>query len=272
MPEGPEIKRVADKLSSALVGKKIYNVRFLYPAISKAYSLVKDFKILSVSSIGKALIINFENGYSLYSHNQLYGKWTVNLKDTNSRTNRSLRVEFITEKKAVRLWSATEILIIPTSGVNENSYIKNLGPDILNESVDYVEIKKRLSSSVCKNRMVAHILLDQKAFAGIGNYLRSEILFSANLNPYKKPKDLDCNSLSNFAKSIKKISLRAYKNNGITVSDNIRNKGISNKIPRRQWKHYVFCRNNMPCFKCSETISRIRVSGRRLDYCPSCQK
>ena len=152
------------------------------------------FKIISVSSIGKALIINFENGYSLYSHNQLYGKWTVNLRDTNSRTNRSLRVEFITEKKAVRLWSATEILLIPTSEVNENSYIKNLGPDILNEGVDYVEIEKRLSSSVCKNRMVAHILLDQKAFAGIGNYLRSEILFSANLNPYKKPKDLDYNS------------------------------------------------------------------------------
>ena len=140
MPEGPEIKRVADKLSNSLVGKKIYNVRFLYPSISKAYSLINGFKIISVSSIGKALIINFENGYSLYSHNQLYGKWTVNLKDTNSRTNRSLRVEFITEKKAVRLWSATEILLIPTSEVNENSYIKNLGPDILNESVDYIEI------------------------------------------------------------------------------------------------------------------------------------
>ena len=96
--------------------------------------------------------------------------------------------------------------------------------------------------------MAAHILLDQKSFAGIGNYLRSEILFEANLNPYKKPKELDCDSLSNFARSIKNISLRAYRNNGVTVSEDIRTNGKLNKLPRRQWRHYVFCRNNMPCF------------------------
>ena len=272
MPEGPEIKRVADRLSKALVGNTIEIIRFLYPSISKAEQTVHGSKVSSVNSIGKALLINFDNGHSLYSHNQLYGKWSINLKSTDPKTNRSLRVEFVTDKRVVRLWSATEIMLIPTCDIQENSYIKNLGPDILNESVNFTEIEKRLSSSICKNRMAAHILLDQKSFAGIGNYLRSEILFEANLNPYKKLKELDCDSLSNFARSIKNISLRAYRNNGVTVSEDIRTNGKLNKLPRRQWRHYVFCRNNMPCFICGSIILRIRLSGRRLDYCPSCQK
>jgi len=271
VPEGPEIRRVADKLISCLVGKQILSMRLIYPAISNAESLIKDCSVVSVHSIGKALLINFQNGYTLYSHNQLYGKWTINNVTTIPKTNRSLRLEFITAKKAVRLWSATEILLMKTCEIDNNSYIKKLGPDILNENINYNKIAERLSSSVCKNRIVAHILLDQKAFAGLGNYLRSEILFNANLNPYKKPKELNCDAITNLAKSIKNTTFTAYKNNGVTVSNEISIRGKLDKLPRRQWKHYVFCRNNLSCFICNNKILRIRISGRRLDYCPSCQ-
>ena len=109
MPEGPEIKRVADRLSKALVGNSIDIIRFLYPSISKAEQTVHGSKVSSVNSIGKALLINFDNGHSLYSHNQLYGKWSINLKSTDPKTNRSLRVEFVTDKRVVIVLQETEI-------------------------------------------------------------------------------------------------------------------------------------------------------------------
>ena len=34
-----------------------------------------------------------------------------------------------------------------------------------------------------KGRQVGHVLLDQHFFAGLGNYLRSEILFVSQLHP-----------------------------------------------------------------------------------------
>ena len=271
MPEGPEIKRAADRISKALAGQEVEKISFLYPSISKHQKLISGAKVTSVNSHAKAMLINFDNGFTLYSHNQLYGKWTINMRTTVNRSRRSLRVEFLTSKKAIRLWSATDIELIPTDKVKSHPFIKNLGPDVLCDFVDYSVLSDRLQSKDCRNRMAAHLMLDQKSFAGLGNYLRSEILFFANINPYLKPRELDSNSLLKWAVSIKDISMRAYLNNGITVSKDIEEQGKLNGEARRYWRHYVFTRNDRPCRICSSKIVRLRFGGRRLDYCPTCQ-
>ncbi len=271
MPEGPEIKRAADRISKALAGQEVEKIRFLYPTISKHQKLISGAKVTSVNSNAKAMLINFDNGFTLYSHNQLYGKWTINMRTTANRSRRSLRVEFLTSKKAIRLWSATDIELISTDKVKSHPFIKNLGPDVLCDFVDYSVLSDRLQSRDCRNRMAAHLMLDQKSFGGLGNYLRSEILFFANINPHLKPRELDSNSLLKWAMSIKDISMRAYVNNGITVSKDIEEQGKLNGEPRRYWRHYVFTRNDRPCRICSSKIVRLRFGGRRLDYCPTCQ-
>ena len=65
--------------------------------------------------------------------------------------------------------------------------------------------------------------------------------------------------------------MRAYLNNGITVSKDIEEQVKLNGEPRRYWRHYVFTRNDRPCRICSSKIVRLRFGGRRLDYCPTCQ-
>ena len=79
------------------------------------------------------MIIRFKNDWSMYSHNQLYGRWTVNLNTTKIKSRRALRVVFTTNKHAVRLWSATDIDLIPTDEENEHSFLKKIGPDVLSK-------------------------------------------------------------------------------------------------------------------------------------------
>ena len=55
------------------------------------------------------------------------------------------------------------------------------------------------------------VLLDQKIIAGIGNYLRSEILYYAKIDPFKKIKDFDENDYKNLYNSMNHIISVIYK-------------------------------------------------------------
>ena len=60
------------------------------------------------------------------------------------KTNRQLRIEFVTEKKAGRLWSATNIILCKTIDEHLHSYINRIGPDVLDDTTDQSVIRKRL--------------------------------------------------------------------------------------------------------------------------------
>ena len=74
MPEGPEVRREADKISSALTGKVIKKIWAEYPELKKNIALFRGKRVKNVFSMGKALLIEFPGSKYIYSHNQLYGK------------------------------------------------------------------------------------------------------------------------------------------------------------------------------------------------------
>ena len=271
MPEGPETRRAADRISNRLRDRSLSHLRLPFPPISEFEGVLKKAHIESVTSRGKALLIRFDNGLSLYSHSQLYGRWTVNKASTEIRWNRSLRAEFVAEGYAVRLWSATDVEVLPTDKEEEHPYILKLGPDVLDDDTTSDLICERLESPRFNRRQASSLMLDQTFIAGLGNYLRSEILHQAGVHPKARPKDLDPGAITKLGSLTKSISIRSYESNGLTVSDDLarRRKGMGER--RRSYRHSAFCRNGMDCHVCGATIIRIRVSGRRLDMCPKCQ-
>ena len=96
MPEGPEIWLVADRLSASLQGEHIDYVYFGLPRLETFRDTVIGCRVVSVSARGKALLTQFEGGLTLFSHNQLYGRWYIEPRGKFPRTNRSLRVALYT--------------------------------------------------------------------------------------------------------------------------------------------------------------------------------
>ena len=271
MPEGPEIRRAADRLGKALIGKKIEQCRLPYGTFTGREHLIEEQMVIDVTSQAKAMLIRFENGWTMYSHNQLYGRWTVNKVTTESKMRRTLRAEFCTDRHAVRLWSATDIDLIPTAEEPLHSFLSRLGPDVLHEDVDEEVLYNQLKSKKCFRKKGATLMLDQRSFAGLGNYLRSEILFAANIHPDDRPCDLSDTVLRNWAQAIKQVTVQAYETGGVTVPSDVAKAGKQRGEPRRTWRHYAFCRNERPCLKCGTLVVRLRYGGRRLDHCPTCQ-
>ena len=99
-------------------------------------------------------------------------------------------------------------------------------------------------------------MLDQRCFAGLGNYLRSEILHAAGIHPDDRPCDLDDESLGRWATAIKEITQRAYLEKGVTVPTEVALSSKARGEPRRMWRHAVFCRNDRPCLTCGDLVLR----------------
>ena len=271
MPEGPEIRRAADRIGKALIGKTIQSGQWPYPSLVDRTDLIEGHEVLSVTSRGKAMLIRFSSGWTMYSHNQLYGRWTVHLHTTSYESRRSLRAEFITDRHAVRLWSATDISLLPTPEENAHPFLDRLGPDVLDDDITAEGLFEHLRSKKIYRKKGATLMLDQRSFAGLGNYLRSEILHGAGIHPDDRPCDLDEETLNLWATCIKNITVRAYEHKGITVDLAVAEESKMRGEPRRMWRHAVFCRNDRPCLTCGDLVLRKRYAGRRLDYCPTCQ-
>ncbi len=92
MPEGPEIAREADRIREAIEGRRADAVRFAFPELARRARRFAGERIRAVRARGKALLIEFDNGLTIYSHNQLYGRWYVRRAGSLPRTGRQLRL------------------------------------------------------------------------------------------------------------------------------------------------------------------------------------
>jgi len=269
VPEGPETRRAADRLARVLVATGPLEIRLLYPKIAEWREPLLASPVREVTSRGKALLIRFENRLTFYSHSQLYGRWTVGRRDRQENSRRSLRAEFLTRTHAARLWSATEVRVLLPGAEETDPFLSRLGPDVLDRGSTPVLLQRQLESHTRKS--AAHMMLDQSVFAGLGNYLRSEILFEAGVHPDDRPADLGAEVLQTWSRAIRRVTRRAYREAGVTVPGDVARNARAAGEPRRTWRHWVFCRNGAACRVCDQEIQRRRYGGRRLDFCPNCQ-
>ena len=65
VPEGPEIKRLATRLSKVLTNQSLEDLRFSYRDLDRFDSELRIQKITKIDSRGKALLICFESGLTL---------------------------------------------------------------------------------------------------------------------------------------------------------------------------------------------------------------
>src|SRR3546814_19021392 len=107
MPEGPEIRRAADRLAKAVVGERLVSAWFAFPALKCFEKSLREAVIESITSHGKALLTRFDNGWTLYSHNQLYGVWRIADAGERPATKRPLRVAPETTRHSILLHSAS---------------------------------------------------------------------------------------------------------------------------------------------------------------------
>ncbi len=271
MPEGPEIRLAADRVERAIKDRPASRVYFAFPRLKRYQRRLAGERVAAVDTRGKAMLIRFGNGLVVYSHNQLYGRWYVTKAGRVPRTNRTLRMAIHNEENSAFLYSASEIDVLPEDEVEEHPFLKKLGPDALDDALSDAALAKRLADSRFARRQLAALLLDQGFVAGIGNYLRSEILFVAGIHPALRPGDLDRAQRQRLAKAIRRVTRQSYRTRGITNDTKRVARLKAEGLTRSRYRHHVFARGGLPCWSCRSEVERSTLGGRQLFVCPTCQ-
>jgi len=271
LPEGPEIRRAADSLARAVAGRRVRAVAFASPRLRRHEAAMRGRRLLRVESRGKALLLHFSGGLSVYTHNQLYGRWAVVAPGARPASTRELRLAIDTAVASALLYSASDIEVLATGDVAAHPYIRRLGVELLGDGTTLADVRRQVIAPRFAGRGLGSLLLDQGFLAGVGNYLRSEILFEARLHPQARPGDLEQAALARLARAALSVTRRSWRTGGIT-NEAARVRAMRRAgLPFARYRHHVFDREGEPCYACGATIRRESSAGRGLYRCPDCQ-
>ena len=271
MPEGPEIRLEADHIATVLNGETVTAASCTLPPLERAVSQLAGQRVERVTTHGKAMLIQFDDERTLYSHNQLYGRWYVTALGTAPRTTRSLRLALHTAKGSALLYSASTIELLTPRQLADHPFLGRLGPDALSATLEWRMLAARLDAPAFRRRSVAALYLDQGFLAGIGNYLRSEILYFAGIAPHTRPMDLDARRRAHLARCSLDVTRRAYEARGVTNPHRRVMELKAAGAKRGGYRFAVFAREGLPCHACGSSIERMEAGSRRLYWCPRCQ-
>lgn len=101
-----------------------------------------------------------------------------------------------------------------------NGLLKHLGPDPLGSFLSEKEFVERFGKFAQRRKRseLAVLLLDQKFVAGIGNYLRADIMYTAKLNPFKKLPFFTQDEIVRLYHAITHVTKRSYD---LQLQDNL---------------------------------------------------
>jgi formamidopyrimidine-DNA glycosylase len=159
-----------------------------------------------------------------------------------------------------------------------------------NRKFDDAEFRRRLLLPEQLHMPIGAALLNQRIVAGLGNYLRAEVLFACRLDPWQLVADLSERDLDCLIRTIPKLAWRAYKQSA-TAGKGDREKMTNDATlvyqPGREYgtRHLVFRRTNLPCLRCGEKVKQLRQKTyntepaeeaeertRIVYFCAKCQK
>ncbi|MDG2615080.1 endonuclease VIII [Thermoleptolyngbya sichuanensis A183] len=271
MPEGPEIRRAADEIERAITREPVQDIFFAFEHLKPYEDKLRGDRILNVQTRGKGMLIRFACQLNIYSHNQLYGIWYVRKAYDFPQTKRQLRLAIHNSQKSALLYSASDIEVLREDELIQHPFWSQVGPDVLDSAVSVEQVVARLLDPRFHRRGLVSLLLDQKFLCGLGNYLRSEVLFVAGVHPSLRPMDCTPEQITGLAEAAIALARQSYTTGGITNDlarvAQLKQQGLS----RGQYRFHVFNRDGQPCWVCQTPIEKNILGGRRIYYCPVCQ-
>jgi formamidopyrimidine-DNA glycosylase len=265
VPELPEVEITARRLSTALAGGEVESALAAGVATLKTFEppleALAASKVEGVRRIGKMLAVDFEAAEELTllvhlmsaGRLQLFDK-RASLRDRRSRLlvrlgdGRELRLrEFGTRQSA---WAK----LLRRPEVMEDEMVATLGPDAwpapsLQEFAELVRQPRHLHP----------LLRDQRVIAGIGRSWVDEILWEAELSPFKGGIELQDDEVERLHGALAILG-RVVKHYEAVIGETIPDKM---PMPLRVHRH-----EGEPCPRCGTTIEAVFFAEHQMNYCP----
>lgn len=279
MPEGPEVRVVADAIEKGIgevfeAAEVIENVlgtlhRYSKKPIPNWEHLQEPWVLQKVWTKGKLIIFEIEvirtkKMFWILSTLGMSGDWRW-----NSAGHKHCRLAFIRQRGdlsfvdvrcfgTVRVVTADEMI----------GATSKIGWDLLAMPAPK-QIWRNIRTLAIRHKPVGEALLEQKYFSGIGNIYKAEILYALRIDPTIKVADLTDHQWESINTTAHGILLKAYKLRGSSIVDFTAD-GVEGEA---QHMLKIYGKSHCPKGHTVATLKQGKGSNRRTTWwCPTCVK
>jgi len=240
--EGPPVRLIAQKLAT-----------FKNKRVLKASGNAKIEKeqtqgrvIEDIFPRGKNLFIQFPD-FSLKIHFLMFGSYRIN----GDKHGASPRLSLICSDGTVNFYNSSVKIIT-------NDDVEKLYPEELDIISPHWNPAKALHlTSQVQEQMVCDVLLDQNIFAGVGNIIKNEALFMAQIHPLSRVERIPEAQLQRLVSETRVFSLLFYDvvKQGDRLTPYLR----------------IYRRRQCPLCESKVAMKKTGERHRMSSFCPSCQ-
>jgi formamidopyrimidine-DNA glycosylase len=266
MPELPEVEITARLLDQALRGAAVESA--LAPGINTLKTFAPPLAALEGGSVerihrrGKHFVIDFSGGLVLLIHLMSAGRLQLyerraGLRDRTSRLlirlddGRELRLREFGTKQAA--WAK----LLEADALDSDEALARLGPEA------WPDPPGDLATRLAAARPLYAVLRDQHVIAGIGRSWVDEILWTAQISPFKRGGDLSPGELQALGEAI-----RARLGGALAHYEATLTLPLPDKLPLPLLVHR---HAGEPCARCGTKLEAVSFEDYVMSYCPSCQ-
>lgn len=241
MPESAEVRRLSHELA-AVVGLEVTATRVLSGRYMRTpiagFSQLKGYRLMGIDCKGKLLFFHFRREGALSMEvNALstlgmtgwwYFKTAAGFRETKAGSND----EFVNPSKLKHARLSIELgdlAIVFTDPRNFGTFklvtnaglkkkVLELGPDIAKHTLLPADFWPRFER-FGKKKTIAEVLLDQRVFCGVGNYIRADAMYHAGVDPRVMAHDLSKRELGQLWNSCYVVANAAYYDQAVGKSD-----------------------------------------------------
>jgi formamidopyrimidine-DNA glycosylase len=279
MPELPEVETVRALLDRLLVGKKLTEIETLPDSIvyeSASHDEVRETILgktpTSTGRKGKLFWMNFPDAPTLMMHLGMSG-WVVDvnaerekrlvshgkapLEDPEGRP-RFLKLMWKTSDSAAAFTDGRRLARIWLGDPDTDKRVLGMGPDVYLQPPTQADLANRLNK---RTAPIKALLLDQKLFCGIGNWVADEVLYASGIAPQRAAGSLSFEELKRLSEAIEFV-----------VNLAVKQEADESRYPEDWLFHVRWGGGKGSELHLGEELRRDQVGGRTTAWVPARQK
>lgn len=271
MPELPEVETIRKQLSQHLPLKIEAEKQSagLKKNVLKTKLSLKNKMLVKIERKGKMLDFIFDDGSHLLSHLGMTGTWLIGSKVKLTKHSHLILSTAQGKNKITLAYDDPRRFgkMYFLNSKQAQKKLEELGPDLLDPAFDVSYLKRVLQKY--PERMLKVTLLDQKLFAGSGNYIASEICARAKILPTRLCKNLKATDFLALHRALHAVLEPAIQSGGTTFQYGYRDS--SGEFG--QGKNHLVVFYQKICQMCKTTsVTKVILAQRGTYFCQKCQK
>lgn len=277
MPELPEVETIRRQIAPHVRACVITGVRVTHPRAIRAHTSAEAFaarviggRILDVLRRGKALLLLLDTDRSLLVRLGMSGRLEVADPASAEAPHTHVRLGLSSgaEMRFVDPRTFGQVAVVDGHAPERMIALGHYGPEPLDATFTAAVLGALLAGS---HASIQAVLMDQSKIAGIGKIYADEACFLAGIHPERAGGSLCAEEVARLHAAIQDVLTRAIAARG-TSSLDAAYRDAHGQTGGFQAHLHVYQRANQPCRVCGTLIEYRPFQGRRMHFCPHCQR